>query len=73
MTVAQIINEIQQLSPAEQAEVIRFAYRLDAERKLSGDELSALAKRMTTCSDPKEQAFVREAILRGFYGTRDDA
>ena len=36
MSASEIIGEIQRLSPSEQAEVIQFAYRLDAERMLSG-------------------------------------
>ena len=52
VSAAQIIQEIQHLTPAEQAEVIQFAYRLDAERMLSGKELGALAKRMIEVSDP---------------------
>ncbi len=68
MTVAKIIEEIKKLSPEQQAEVIHFAYRLDAERQLSGKDLSALAERMTRAADPAEAALVREAIVRGFYG-----
>lgn len=73
MTAAKIIEEIKNLPPEQQAEVIRFTYRLDAERKLTGDELSALAKRMTNTSDPAEAALVREAIVRGFYGGERNA
>jgi hypothetical protein len=68
MTAAKIIEEIKHLSPKEQAEVIRFAYHLDAERQLTGKELSALAERMTRANDPAEASLVREAIVRGFYG-----
>ena len=68
MTASDIIEEIKRLSPEEQAGVIRFAYRLDAERKLSGAELSALAERMTQTSDPAEALLLREEITRGFYG-----
>jgi len=68
VTVAKIIEEIRHLSPKEQAEVIQFAYRLDAERRLTGKELSALAERMTQTTDPAEAALVRETIARGFYG-----
>jgi hypothetical protein len=46
MSVNEIIGEIQRLSPSEQADVIQFAYCLDAERMLSGNELAALAQRM---------------------------
>jgi hypothetical protein len=73
MTAAKIIEEIKNLPPEQQAEVIRFTYRLDAERKLTGDELSALAKRMTDAIDPAEAALVREAIVRGFYGGERNA
>ena len=68
VTAAQIIEEIRRLDPKEQLGVIRFAYQLDAERKLSGSELSRLAARMTETDDPAEAATIREAIVRGFYG-----
>ena len=68
MTVRQVIHELETLPPEEQAEVIRFAYRLDAERQLSGPELSSLADKMVHASDPAEAALVRCAIVRGFYG-----
>jgi len=68
MTAAKIIEQIMSLAPEEQAEVIQFAYRLDAERQLTGKELSALAKKMTLTSDPADAALVREAIMHGFYG-----
>ena len=68
VTAAKIIEEIKKLPPEQQAEVIRFAYHLDAERRLSGKDLSALAERMTRATDPAEAALVREAIVRGFYG-----
>jgi predicted outer membrane protein len=73
VTTKQIIEQIKQLSPGEQAEVVRFAYRLDAERQLTGRELSALAKRMVETSDPTEAAIVREAIAHGFYGGKPNA
>ena len=43
MTAAQIIEEIKRLDPKEQLGIIRFAYQLDAERHLTGSELSSLA------------------------------
>ena len=73
MTASQIIDEIKRLDPKEQLGVIRFAYQLDAERRLSGKELSALAERMVRTTDPAEQARVREEIVRGFYGGRQNA
>jgi hypothetical protein len=51
--------------------VVRFVYQLDAERKLSGPELSALAERLVT-ADPVEASRVRETIVSGFYGTNRD-
>ncbi len=73
MTASEIIDEIKRLDPKEQLGVIRFAYQLDAERRLTGKELSSLAERMVKTSDPAEQAMVREAIVRGFYGQRQHA
>ena len=73
MTAIQIIEEIKRLDPKEQLGVIRFAYQLDAERKLTGKELSDLAERMVNTTDPAEQARVREEIIRGFYGRRQNA
>ncbi len=68
-----VIEEIRQLTPSEQAEVIRFAYRLDAERRLSGKELGALAQQMIDASDPIEKLKIREEMTRGFYGGKTDA
>jgi hypothetical protein len=73
MTATQIIREIETLPPEEQAKVVRFAYRLDAQRSLSGPELSALAQRMAETSDPAEAAVLRESITRGFYGATPHA
>ena len=56
MTAQQIIEEIKRLDPKEQLGVIRFAYQLDVERKLSGQELSQLAARMTETDDVVEAA-----------------
>ena len=73
VTASQIIEEIKRLDPKEQVGVIRFAYQLDAERRLTGKELSALAERMVNTTDAVEAARVRETIIRGFYGQRHDA
>ncbi len=72
MTASQIIEEIK-LGPEEQVGVIRFAYQLDAERQLTGNELASLAERMVNATDPAEQARIREQIIRGFYGQRQHA
>ena len=73
MTAEQIMENIEALPPAEQAEVIRFVYRLDAERKLTGKELSSLAERMVHATDIAEAAILRETIMRGFYGGKAHA
>jgi len=73
VTAIQIIEEIKRLDPQQQLGVIRFAYQLDAERKLTGDELSGLAEHMVRNTDPQEQARIREQIIRGFYGQRQNA
>ena len=43
-----MIEEIKRLDPKEQLDVIRFAYQLDAERRLTGKELSSLAEAWST-------------------------
>ena len=73
MNAAQIIDEIQRLPPAGQAEVVQFAYRLDAERMLTGEEIGALAQRMIDATDPMEKLKLREELTRGFYGGKPDA
>jgi hypothetical protein len=73
MTATQIIREIETLSPEEQAKIVQFAYQLDAQRKLSGGELSALAQRMADSRDPVESARLRATIVQGFYGVTPNA
>jgi hypothetical protein len=73
VTARQIIEEIKRLRPEEQVGVIRFAYQLDAERQLTGNELASLAEHMMNTTDPAEQAKIREQIIRGFYGQRQHA
>ncbi len=68
MNAQEIIREIETLPPEEQAKVVQFAYRLDAERQLNGHELAVLAGRMVAATDPAEALMVREEIMRGFYG-----
>jgi hypothetical protein len=72
VTVSQIIDEIKSLTPEEQAGVVRFVYQLDAERKLSGPELSSLAEGLINAADAEEASRVRETIVRGFYGAERD-
>jgi hypothetical protein len=67
MTASEIIVEIKRLDRKEQLGVIRFAYQLDAERRLTGKELAQLAERMVNATDPAEGAIIREAMIRGFH------
>ena len=68
MTATAVIDEIKQLTPAEQSRVIRFAVELARERQLSGEKLSELARRMADSGNPAEVQKLREEIHRGFYG-----
>ncbi len=68
MTATEIIEEIKRLPPEQQTGIIRFGYQLDAERRLTGGELAALAERMVNTTDPTEALQVRDKITRGFYG-----
>ncbi len=67
------MHEIEALTLEDQARVIRFAYRLDARRQLTGPELASLADRMVRSNDPAEALMLREEIARGFYGGKPDA
>jgi len=73
VTAAQIIEEIKRLDPKEQLGIIRFVDQLDAERHLTGSELSSLAERTVSTTDAVEAARVRESIVRGFYGQNPHA
>lgn len=68
MTPNEIIEEIKRLDVKEQLGVVRFAYQLAAERRLTGKELSELAEQMVKATDPAEEAIIREAMIRGFHG-----
>jgi len=68
VTANTIIEEIKQLPPAEQAEVIQFALKLARERSLTAKELNELARRMVESDDPAGVEKLKSAITRGFYG-----
>jgi hypothetical protein len=73
MTAHQIIQEITNLPPEEQAEVSRFTRKLDTERQLTGDELGVLADRMVNAATKAEADALNEQIIRGFYGNKPHA
>ena len=73
MSALEIIEEIKNLPLDEQVAVIRFAYQFDAERQLTGKELSSLAERMVHAKDSAEAVMLRDAIFRGFYGGKPNA
>ncbi len=73
MTASQIISEIEALPPEEQAKVVRFAFRLEATRRLTRSELAALARRLADATDPVEAASIRAELERGFYGAKANA
>jgi hypothetical protein len=68
MTSASIIQEIKELPPAEQAEVIQFTVGLAQSRQLSGKELGELADKLAASDDPAEIIRLKSAMTRGFYG-----
>ncbi len=68
MTAAKVIDEIKQLPPGEQAEVIQFAFELARRRQLSAEELGELADRLAESNDPAEIVRIKSAMKRGFYG-----
>ena len=68
MTANEIIEEIKRLDRKQQLGVIRFARQLAVGRRLTGKQLSELAEQMVKATDPAEEAIIREAMIRGFYG-----
>ncbi|HEV2435937.1 MAG TPA: hypothetical protein VG077_08055 [Verrucomicrobiae bacterium] len=68
MSASDVIEEIKQLPPADQAEVIQFAFQLARTRPLTAGELTVLAQRMTDTDDPAEAERLKTSITRGFYG-----
>ena len=69
MTASQIIEEIKRLPSPEKAQVLSALLRSQAsKRKLSPDELVALADQMVAAKDPEEADRLEKEILAGFYG-----
>jgi hypothetical protein len=68
MTAAKVIEEIDDLSPDEQARVIQHAFKLARGRQLSPDELGELADRLAESTDPAEIIRLKSALTCGFYG-----
>ena len=69
MTASQIVEEIERLPSREKAEVLSALLRSQArKRKLSPEELVALADQMVGTNDPEEANRLEKEILAGFYG-----
>ena len=68
MTAAKVIEEIKQLTPNDQAEVIQFAVELARTRQLTAQELGDLAESLSQATDPAEIVRLKSAMTRGFYG-----
>ncbi|MGV3755784.1 MAG: hypothetical protein ACO1QS_10420 [Verrucomicrobiota bacterium] len=73
MSSGAIIEEIKQLSPDEQVEVIQFVIQLAKQRPLTANELTELARQMVESNDPAEVERLKTAIGQGFYGNEAHA
>lgn len=73
MTANQIIREIANLPPEEQAKISHFTRKLDTERQLTGEELAALADRLIKAQSREEAATITDEMVRGFYGNEPHA
>jgi len=73
MIATEMDDHTERLPPEDQAEAVRSADKLDTRRQLRGEVLSGLAEQMAHSDDPAEQAALRAAIVRGFYGEGGDA
>jgi hypothetical protein len=49
-------------------EVEREVAKYAQDRRLSPEEIEALAQRFVDCTDPAEKEQLREALFRGWYG-----
>lgn len=69
MTVVEIIKEIETLPAEEKETVLRSLLQAaPGKKKLSPNELVALADRMVAADDPAEADRLEVEILAGFYG-----
>ncbi len=68
MTAAKVIEEIKQMAPEDQVEIIQFAVELARVRQLTARELGELADRLVAATDPAEIIRLKSAMTRGFYG-----
>ena len=73
MTANQIIREIANLPPEEQAKISQFTRKLDTKRQLTGEELGALADRLVKAKSKEEAATITDEMVRGFYGNETHA
>ena len=69
MTSVEITKEIKRLPGDEQSRVIEFVRHVGENRMLTPEELGALTERMVETKNPAETDQLRDAIMRGFYGT----
>lgn len=68
MTAVQIIEEIRHLPPQEMEQVVGFVRSLDRPRKLSSEELNALAQKLVDARTDEEATALKQQITVGFYG-----
>ena len=62
MSATDVIEEIKQLTAAEQAEVIQFALQLARTRRLTAGELTSLGQRMVESDDPTEVERLKSSL-----------
>ena len=73
MNAAAVIDEIKQLPPPEQEQVVEFVQTLETRRPWSGEKLTEYEKKMVDTNDPAEAQRLKQQIGAGFYGDEPDA
>lgn len=68
MNAAAIIDEIKNLPPGEQAQVVEFVHELEKKSPWSGEKLSEHERKMVETTDPAETQRLKDEIVAGFFG-----
>jgi hypothetical protein len=73
VSAAEIIEQINRLSPDDRERVRKFARERLDEGQLPSEEVGKLVQKMIDADDPAEAKRIEDEIVRGFYGNMPHA